>query len=76
MVEFKMVLSQYPDNIVVALGDLIVCEDNSKVNRLWVSPKVIYLIAEYYSGAEFAGVVFTFDNTLFLTSAARSNAFH
>ena len=30
-----------PDNIVVApWGDLIVCEDNSKVNRLWgITPK-------------------------------------
>ena len=60
-----------PDNIVVApWGDLIVCEDNSKVNRLWgiTSKGNPYLIAENnYSGAEFAGVCFSpFDNTLFV----------
>ena len=60
-----------PDNIVIApWGDLIVCEDNSKINRLWgITPKGNpYLIAENnYSGAEFAGVCFSpFDNTLFV----------
>ena len=65
-----------PDNIVVApWGDLIVCEDNSKVNRLWgITPKGNpYLIAENnYSGAEFAGVCFSpFDNTLFVNIQQR-----
>ena len=60
-----------PDNIVVApWGDLIICEDNSRLNRLWgITPKGNpYLIAENnYSGAEFAGVCFSpFDNTLFV----------
>ena len=65
-----------PDNIVAApWGDLIVCEDNSKVNRLWgITPKGNpYLIAENnYSGAEFAGVCFSpFDNTLFVNIQQR-----
>ena len=65
-----------PDNIVVApWGDLIVCEDNSTVNRLWgINPKWhLYLIAENkYSGAEFAGVCFSpFDNTLFVNLQQR-----
>ena len=65
-----------PDNIVVApWGDLIVCEDNSTVNRLWgITPKGHpYLIAENkYSGAEFAGVCFSpFDNTLFVNLQQR-----
>ena len=65
-----------PDNIVVSpWGDLIVCEDNSKVNRLWgITPKGSpYLIAENnYSGAEFAGVCFSpFDNTLFVNIQQR-----
>ena len=60
-----------PDNIVVApWGDLIICEDNSRLNRLWgITPKGNpYLIAENnYSGAEFAGACFSpFDNTLFV----------
>ena len=65
-----------PDNIVVApWGDLIVCEDNSKRNRLWGlnNSGIPYLIAENsYSGAEFAGVCFSpFDNTLFVNIQQR-----
>ncbi len=65
-----------PDNIVVApWGDLVVCEDNSRVNRLWGITPVgrPYLIAENnYSDAEFAGVCFSpFDNTLFVNIQQR-----
>ena len=65
-----------PDNIVMApWGDLIICEDNSKRNRLWGLNKsgIPYLIAENnYSGAEFAGVCFSpFDNTLFVNIQQR-----
>ena len=65
-----------PDNIVVApWGDLIVCEDNSKINRLWgiTTQGKPYLIAQNsYSGAEFAGVCFSpFDNTLFVNLQQR-----
>ena len=60
-----------PDNLTIApWGDLIVCEDNSKVNRLWgFNPQgKIYLIAENnYTGSEFAGVCFSpIDNAMFV----------
>ena len=61
-----------PDNITIApWGDLIVCEDNSDINRLWgVTAKgKPYLIAENsYTGSEFAGVCFspTDNNTMFV----------
>ena len=52
-----------PDNITIApWGDLIVCEDNSDINRLWGISKngKPYIIAENnYSGSEFAGVCFS-----------------
>ena len=52
-----------PDNITFApWGDVIVCEDNSKTNRLWgLRPNgTPYLIAQNsYSGAEFAGACFS-----------------
>ena len=65
-----------PANIVVApWGDLIVCQDNSKLSRLWGITPIgnPYLIAENnYSGAEFAGVCFSpFDNTLFVNIQQR-----
>ena len=60
-----------PDNITVApWGDLIVCEDNSKLNRLWGinSSGESYLIAaNNYTKSEFAGVCFSpLDNTMFV----------
>tara|TARA_B100001142_G_C14043998_1_gene543191 strand:- start:297 stop:725 length:429 start_codon:yes stop_codon:yes gene_type:complete len=60
-----------PDNIVIApWGDLIVCEDNSEINRLWgITPKgEPYLIAQNsYSSSEFAGVCFSpIDKTMFV----------
>ena len=60
-----------PDNIAMApWGDLIVCEDNSDLDRLWgVTPSgKPYLIAENsHSGAEIAGACFSpTGNTLFL----------
>lgn len=60
-----------PDNITVApWGDLIVCEDNSKLNRLWGinSSGESYLIASNnYTKSEFAGVCFSpLDNTMFV----------
>jgi len=60
-----------PDNIVIApWGDLIVCEDNSDVNRLWglTSKGKPYLIAQNsYTGSEFAGACFSpVDNTMFV----------
>ena len=60
-----------PDNLTVApWGDLIVCEDNSDLNRLWgINPLgKPYLIAENnYTGSEFAGVCFSpVDNTMFV----------
>ena len=60
-----------PDNIAMApWGDLIVCEDNSDVDRLWgMTPSgKPYLIAENsHSGAEIAGACFSpTGNTLFL----------
>ena len=60
-----------PDNITVApWGDLIVCEDNSKLNRLWGinSSGESYLIAaNNYTNSEFAGVCFSpLDNTMFV----------
>ncbi len=60
-----------PDNIVIApWGDLIVCEDNSDMNRLWgLTPNGNpYLIAQNsYSGSEFAGACFSpIDNTMFV----------
>lgn len=64
-------LMNMPDNLAIApWGDLIVCEDNSKINRLWgITPAgFTYLIAENnYTGAEFAGACFSADGkTLFL----------
>ena len=60
-----------PDNITIApWGDLIVCEDNSDINRLWglTSRGKPYLIAQNsYTGSEFAGVCFSpIDNTMFV----------
>ena len=60
-----------PDNITIApWGDLIVCEDNSDINRLWglTSKGKPYLIAQNsYSKSEFAGVCFSpIDNTMFV----------
>ena len=60
-----------PDNITISpWGDLIVCEDNSDINRLWgINQKgEPYLIAQNsYSGSEFAGACFSpFDNTMFV----------
>ncbi len=60
-----------PDNIVIApWGDLIVCEDNSDINRLWglTSKGKPYLIAQNsYSGSEFAGACFSpFDNSMYV----------
>ena len=52
-----------PDNISVApWGDLIICEDNEDINRLWGMSKtgIPYIIAENnYSGSEFAGACFS-----------------
>jgi len=52
-----------PDNITLSpWGDLIICEDNSDINRLWGVSKEgqPYIIAENrYSGSEFAGVCFS-----------------
>ena len=52
-----------PDNITISpWGDLIICEDNSDINRIWgISKKgKPYIIAENsYSGSEFAGVCFS-----------------
>jgi len=67
----KQDLVNMPDNLTIApWGDLIVCEDNSKVNRLWgFNPQgKIYLIAENnYTGSEFAGVCFSpIDNAMFV----------
>ena len=51
-----------PDNLTVApWGDLILCEDNPDIDRLWgITPSgTTYLIAENnYSSAELAGVCF------------------
>jgi len=60
-----------PDNLTVApWGDLIVCEDNPDIDRLWgITPSgTTYLIAENnYSSAELAGVCFNpKNNTLYL----------
>ena len=60
-----------PDNVTIApWGDLIVCEDNSKINRLWGFNQKggSYLIAENsYTGSEFAGVCFSpLDNTMYV----------
>ena len=60
-----------PDNITIApWGDLIVCEDNPDINRLWgINGKgKPYLIAQNsYSNSEFAGVCFSpIDNTMFV----------
>ena len=60
-----------PDNITLSpWGDVIVCEDNSNINRLWgIRPNgTPYIIAQNsYSGAEFAGVCFSpSGNTLFV----------
>ena len=60
-----------PDNIAVSpWGDLIICEDNGDVNRLWGMSKtgISYIIAENnYSGSEFAGACFSpVGNTLFV----------
>ena len=60
-----------PDNITTApWGDLIICEDNSDINRLWglTSRGKPYLIAQNsYTGSEFAGVCFSpIDNTMFV----------
>ena len=60
-----------PDNVTIApWGDLIVCEDNSKINRLWGFNQRggSYLIAENsYTGSEFAGVCFSpLDNTMYV----------
>ena len=60
-----------PDNITIApWGDLIICEDNSDINRLWglTSRGKPYLIAQNsYTGSEFAGVCFSpIDNTMFV----------
>ena len=52
-----------PDNMGLSpWGDLIICEDNSDLNRLWGISKTgrPYIIAENsYSGSEFAGVCFS-----------------
>ena len=52
-----------PDNIsVTPWGDLIICEDNEDLNRLWGMSKsgVPYIIAENnYSRSEFAGACFS-----------------
>ena len=52
------------------MGDLIVCEDNPDINRLWgINGKgKPYLIAQNsYSNSEFAGVCFSpIDNTMFV----------
>ena len=52
-----------PDNITLSpWGDIIVCEDNSNINRLWgIRPNgTPYIIAQNsYSGAEFAGACFS-----------------
>ena len=52
-----------PDNITLSpWGDVIVCEDNSNINRLWGirTNGTPYIIAQNsYSGAEFAGVCFS-----------------
>ncbi len=57
-----------PDNLTVApWGDLIICEDNPDLDRLWgITPKgKTYLIAENnYSNAEFAGVCFNPKNNI------------
>ena len=60
-----------PDNITIApWGDLIICEDNSDINRLWglTLRGKPYLIAQNsYTGSEFAGVCFSpIDNTMFV----------
>ena len=60
-----------PDNLTVApWGDLIVCEDNPDIDRLWgIKPNgEVYLIAENnYSSAELAGVCFNpLNNVLYL----------
>tara|TARA_B000000437_G_scaffold217051_1_gene194094 strand:- start:243 stop:1550 length:1308 start_codon:yes stop_codon:yes gene_type:complete len=60
-----------PDNITIApWGDLIVCEDNSDINRLWglTSKGKPYLIAQNsYSRSEFAGACFSpLDNTMYI----------
>ncbi|MEL0173413.1 MAG: alkaline phosphatase PhoX [bacterium] len=60
-----------PDNLTVApWGDLIVCEDNPDIDRLWgIKPDgSVYLIAENsYTGAELAGVCFNQKNdTMYL----------
>ena len=60
-----------PDNLTISpWGDLIVCEDNPDLNRLWGINTLVnpYLIAENnYSGSEFAGVCFSpIDNTMFV----------
>ena len=55
-----------PDNLTVApWGDLIVCEDNPDLIRLWgIKPNgSVYLIAENsYTGSEMAGVCFNQKN--------------
>jgi len=55
-----------PDNLTVApWGDLIVCEDNPDIIRLWgIKPSgSVYLIAENsYTGSEMAGVCFNQKN--------------
>ena len=52
-----------PDNMGLSpWGDLIICEDNSDLNRLWGISKTgrPYIIAENsHSGSEFAGVCFS-----------------
>ena len=57
-----------PDNLTVApWGDLIVCEDNPDIDRLWgIKPNgSSYLIAENnYSKAELAGVCFNPQNNV------------
>ena len=60
-----------PDNLTVApWGDLIVCEDNPDIDRLWgIKPNgSVYLIAENrYTGAELAGVCFNQkNNTMYI----------
>ena len=60
-----------PDNLTVApWGDLIVCEDNSDIDRLWgIKPNgSVYLIAENsYTNSELAGVCFNQKtNTMYL----------
>ncbi|GIR23816.1 hypothetical protein CM15mP37_13210 [bacterium] len=67
-----------PDNVTIApWGDLIVCEDNSKINRLWGFNQTggSYLIAENsYTGSEFAGVCFSpLDNTMYVQSSVQWN---